>query len=183
MPDYLPFILFAVIAVSAWSITTYNRFVKFINMIEEGWSIIDVALKQRANLIPKLTATVSDYVEHESSTLTQVTSQRVESHDRQQRSQEETEVSRSLGQLLAVAENYPDLKASENFLHLQQNLSDLENKVADTRNTFNARVRKLNTLVQQFPSNLIAKQFGFKKEQYLNLELATERSVPGAIQD
>ncbi len=180
MPDYLPFVIFAVIVPCIWGISTYNRFVKYINMIEEGWSIIDVALKQRASLIPRLVSTVSDYTEHETNTLTQVTAQRMESSDRLQRGQEETEVSRSLGQLLAVAENYPDLKASENFLHLQKSLTDLENQLATARNTFNRRVRQLNTLVQQFPSNLIAKTFGFQRDEYFKLELATESEVTTA---
>lgn len=178
MIDYLPIIIFCVVIPLILVVSTYNRFIKYLNMIEEGWSIIDVALKRRANLIPKLVSAVSGYSEHESETLKNVTAQRLESNNRDERVKEETEVSRSLGNLLAVAENYPELKASDNFLELQKALNQVEAEVASSRNTFNQRIRMLNTLVQQFPSNIIANIFNFKRDEYFQLELATEREVP-----
>lgn len=181
--DYLPFFIFGVAVPLFWAISTYNRFIKYLNMIEEGWSIIDVALKRRANLIPKLISAVGGYSEHESETLKNVTAQRLESDDRGERIKEESQVSRSLGNLLAVAENYPELKASENFLELQKALNQVEAEVASARNTFNQRIRQLNTLVQQFPSNIIAMIFHFKRDEYFQLELATERDVPSTPWD
>lgn len=183
MSDYLPFIIFGLVVPLAWAISTYNRFIKYLNMIEEGWSIIDVALKRRANLIPKLVSAVGGYSEHETETLKNVTAQRLESADRDERVKEETQVSRSLGSLLAVAENYPELKASDNFLELQKALNQVEAEVASARNTFNQRIRMLNTLVQQFPSNIIAAIFKFQRDDYFQLELATERDLPATPWD
>lgn len=178
MSDFMPFIIFAIIVPLFWAVSTYNRFIKYTNMIEEGWSIIDVALKRRANLIPKLVSAVSGYSQHETDTLKNVTAQRLATDDRSERTKEESEVSRGLGNLLAVAENYPELKASQNFLELQKALNQVEAEVASSRNTFNQRIRQLNTLVQQFPSNIIASIFNFKRDEYFQLELATEREVP-----
>ncbi|MGB3623344.1 LemA family protein [Ketobacter sp. MCCC 1A13808] len=183
MPDYFPFILFAVIVPIAWGISTYNKFIKYLNMIEEGWSIIDVALKRRASLIPKLISAVAGYSQHETDTLQNLTAQRRESNDRDERTKEELEVTRSLGSLLAVAENYPDLKASNNFLELQKTLNEVESDIADARNNFNRRIRLLNTKVQQFPSNLIAGIFKFKRDDYFQLDLATERESPSTPWD
>ena len=183
MSDYLPFLIFAVVVPLFWAVSTYNRFIKYINMIEEGWSIIDVALKRRANLIPKLVSAVSGYSQHETDTLKDVTAQRLATDDRNERTKEESEVSRGLGNLLAVAENYPELKASQNFLELQKALNQVEAEVASARNTFNQRIRQLNTLVQQFPSNIIASVFNFKRDEYFQLELATEREVPSTPWD
>jgi LemA protein len=178
MPDYLPFIIFAVAVPVLWFITTYNRFIKFKNMMEEGWSIIDVMLKRRANLIPKLIATVQGYSKHEADVLASVTEQRLDSDSHEAINKHENAVSKSLGGLLAVAEAYPDLKASGNFLELQKALSDVEDDIATARNKYNQRVRQMNILVQQFPSNLVARIFHFRREDYFTLELATEREVP-----
>jgi len=183
MIDFLPFIIFGIAVPTLWAVSTYNRFIKYINMIEEGWSIIDVALKRRANLIPKLISAVGGYSQHETETLKNVTAQRMETSDRVERTKEESQVSRSLGNLLAVAENYPDLKASDNFLELQKALNQVEMEVAAARNTFNQRIRQLNTLVQQFPSSIIAAMFNFKRDDYFKLELATERELPATPWD
>ncbi|MGW8227838.1 MAG: LemA family protein [Gammaproteobacteria bacterium] len=178
MPDYLPFIVFAVFVPIVWFITTYNRFIKYKNLMEEGWSIIDVMLKRRANLIPKLIATVQGYSKHEADVLASVTEQRLDSDSHDAINRHENEVSTSLGGLLAVAEAYPNLKASANFLELQKALSEVEDDLATARNKYNQRVRQMNILVQQFPSNLIAKIFHFTREDYFTLKLATEREVP-----
>ena len=177
MSDTLPFIIFGVIVVTMWLVSTYNKFIKHQNMIEEGWSIIDVALKRRANLIPQLISTVEGYSEHETETLKSVVGQRSGEGRSDQRLQEEGQLSQSLGGLLAMAEAYPDLKANTTFIELQKTLNDVEREIADSRNTFNQRVRVLNTLVGQFPSNFIANFFQFGREEYFKLSLATEREI------
>nr|WHW29747.1 putative LemA family protein [uncultured bacterium] len=188
MSEYTPFFIFGGIFVVVWTIGTYNRFIKFRNMIEEGWSIIDVALKRRANLIPKLISAVSGYVQHEAKVLEDITAQRVEAvtgrnSNRDGVSESETEVSHKLGNLLGVAESNPDLKASTNFVELQEALNQVEAEIANARNQFNARIRMMNTLVEQFPSNLIAMVFGFSRDNYFQLELATERDIPATPWD
>lgn len=190
MQELYPIIFIILIAFVFWAIKTYNRFIKYRNMIEEGWSIIDVALKRRANLIPKMIATVKGYQAHEASVLENITQQRVDAQslgitdaDRAPVARSESELSRSLGNLIAVAESNPDLKASSNFTELQEALNQVELEIAGARNTFNARIRGMNTLVQQFPSNIIAGLFNFRRGNYFELELATERDLPSTPWD
>ncbi len=155
-------------------------------MIEEGWSIIDVALKRRANLIPKLISAVQGYVKHEAKVLEDITAQRVEAitgDNRDSVSETETQISKSLGSLLGVAESNPDLKASTNFLELQAALNEVEAEIAGSRNKFNARIRMMNTLVEQFPSNIIANIFNFRRNDYFEITLATERDIPNTPWD
>ena len=187
MEDATPLFIFVTVIACFWAIQVYNKFVKYRNMIEEGWSIIDVALKRRANLIPKLVAAVRGYQAHEAEVLENIAQQRTggnqnpaanPSGERDVVGQNETELSRSLGNLLAVAESNPDLKASSNFIDLQDALDQVEQEIASARNKFNARIRAMNTLVEQFPSNVIAHLFKFRRENYFKIELATERDVP-----
>lgn len=181
MSEFSPFFIFFCIFVLVWAISTYNKLVKYRNMIEEGWSIIDVSLKRRANLIPKLIAAVKGYIQHEASVLEDVTAQRVASitgENAQSVGQSESQISRSLGNLLGVAESNPDLKASTNFLELQQTLNEVEAEIARSRHKFNARIRMMNTLIEQFPSNFIARIFNFQRHQYFEISLATERDIP-----
>ncbi len=177
MSEFQVFFMFGIVVLIAWVIKTYNKFVKFQNMIEEGWSIIDVALKRRANLIPQLISTVEGYSDHETDTLKEVIERRGSEGRSDKRLEEEGSLSRSLGGLLAVAEAYPDLKANTTFIELQNALNEVEREIADARNTFNQRVRVLNTLIDQFPSNFIANFFKFGREGYFKLSLATEREV------
>lgn len=183
MSDFFPFYIFAGIFVAAWTIGTYNKFVKYRNMIEEGWSIIDVALKRRANLIPKLISTVQGYAQHEATVLEDVTAQRIGTGTRDSVTEQESKVSQSLGNLLGVAEANPDLKANTVFIELQEALNQVEAEIAQSRNVFNQRIRLMNTLVEQFPSNIIANIFSFKRDQYFQLELATERDMPSTPWD
>jgi LemA protein len=176
--EYIPLVVFACVVPIIWSVSAYNKFIAYKNSIEEAWSGIDVALKRRFNLIPTLAHAVRLYSNHEADSLQQVTQQRVGSSNIEKRATEESEVSRSLQGMLAVAEAYPDLKASENFAVLQNALNEVEKEIAAARTEFNAAVRRLNTHVQSFPSNLIAKAFNFKEAQYFSLELATEREAP-----
>ncbi len=176
--EYTPLILFVLLVAILWLVGTYNNFIKRRNMIEEQWSGIDVALRRRYNLIPNLIKAVKGYGKHESELLQQTTEQRVSGGDVDQRAASESEISRSLNNLLAVAEQYPDLKASNNFLALQNSLNEIEKEVQEARRRYNAAVRKFNTLVESFPSNIMARIFNFKTFHYFTLELATQRELP-----
>ncbi len=178
LEEYLPIILFACLVAVLWLVGTYNNFIKRRNMIEEQWSGIDVALKRRYNLIPSLIKAVKGYGKHESDLLQKTTEQRVGENSVTQRAVSESEISRTLNGLLAVAEQYPDLKASNNFLALQHSLNEIEKEIQQARQRYNAAVRKFNTLVESFPSNLMAKMFGFEPYNYFTLELATQRELP-----
>ena len=178
LEEYLPIILFACLVAVLWLVGTYNNFIKRRNMIEEQWSGIDVALKRRYNLIPSLIKAVKGYGKHESELLQKTTEQRVGENSVTQRAVSESEISRTLNGLLAVAEQYPDLKASNNFLVLQHSLNEIEKEIQQARQRYNAAVRKFNTLVESFPSNLMAKMFGFEPYNYFTLELATQRELP-----
>lgn len=171
-------LIFAAIVFVLMSVGTYNRFVKYRNRIEETWSGIDIALKRRFNLIPNMVKAVKLYNEHEADMLAKTTEARHGSEALSERSAEESAITQSLQGLIALAEAYPDLKASQNFLALQTTLSDVEKEIQDARLVFNAAVRKNNTLIQSFPSNIIARLFNFRTAEYFSLELATQRSMP-----
>lgn len=157
----------------------YNRFIKYRNFIEAKWSDIDVALKRRHNLIPSLLELVRGYSKYETSTLESVTAQRTSSAEYSpQTSEHESLISKSLGGLIAIAENYPDLKASQNYESLQHSLNEVEQEIQNARTSYNASVRKYNTHVESVPSNVMASIFKFTKYQYFNLELATQRELP-----
>ena len=164
-------------AVIVWAIAIYNRFVKRKNVVQEAWSGIDVQLKRRSNLIPNLVEVVKGYAKHEAETLSKVTEQRT-GNSVAERSAHETEVSKAIQSLLAVAEAYPDLKANENFLDLQNNLDEIESHIQSARRFYNGAVRDLNILVESFPSNLIANIFNFRAAQFFEIELDSERQVP-----
>ncbi len=178
LEEYAPIILFICLIAILWLVGTYNNFIKRRNMIEEQWSGIDVALRRRYNLIPNLIKAVKGYGKHESELLQKTTEQRTNGDNIAQRAASESEISRSLNNLLAVAEQYPDLKASNNFLALQNSLNEIEKEVQQARQGYNAAVRKFNTLVESFPSNIMARVFNFKTFNYFTLELATQREFP-----
>lgn len=168
---------FVTIMAVGYVISTYNNFIKYRNRIEESWSSIDIALKRRFNLIPNLVEVVRGYEGHEAELLQKVSRRFSESSDRPERMEDESRLSRSLHGLMAVAEGYPDLKASGNFLSLQQSLNEIEKEIQLARNRYNAEVRKYNTLVESFPSLFIARKFSFSKRNYFTLELATESDM------
>ncbi len=177
------FVIAALIALSVFAILLYNALVKKRQMVMEGWSGIDVQLKRRANLIPNLVETVKGYAAHEQDTLDQVTQLRAQvsslsPDDVAGRAQAEGMLSQALGKLFAVAENYPDLKASQNYSDLHTSLDEIENAIQMARRYYNGAVRGLNVAVESFPSNLIAGQFGFQKAEYFEIEDASERAVP-----
>lgn len=159
---------------------TYNRMVKLRQQVNESWSGIDVQLKRRASLVPNLVETVKGYAAHEKTVLENVTKARaavMSAGTPQQAAQAENMLSGALKSLFAVAEAYPQLKANENFLQLQSELSDLEAKIAYARQFYNTNVRDLNTAVQSFPAVIIARNMGFKEAQYFQAEEAARADV------
>ena len=176
-PPVLIPLFFACLVFCAWSIGTYNRFVKYKNRIEEALNAIDVALKRRANLIPSLIKVIEGYAAHESKIFGEKTRQLGRISD-PARIDEEQKISRDLGGLLALAEAYPDLKDSANFLELQNSLANIERDIQQARNRYNSYISRYNTLVESFPASIMARWFGFEKKPYLALELATQREMP-----
>jgi LemA protein len=167
-------ILAVVAAALVYAIVVFNQLVRTRQMANEAWSGIDVQLKRRSDLVPNLVEAVKGYAAHERSVLEEVTQLRgaaraLPQGDVAARAQAEGALSAALGKLIAVAENYPDLKASSNFLDLQQQLSGLENELQMARRYYNGTVRNLNVLVQSFPSNLIAGMFGFGPREFFQL--------------
>jgi LemA protein len=154
-------------------ILVYNRLVALRNRVDNGWSQIDVQLRRRYDLIPNLVETVQGYATHEREVFEHVTEARARAIDANavpDQAQAENQVTRGLQQLLAVAENYPDLKANENFLALQEELTGTESKIAYARQFYNDQVMRLNTLIGSFPSNLVARLFGFPDREFFDIE-------------
>jgi LemA protein len=163
------------------AVTIYNRLVTNKNMVAEGWSGIDVQLKRRADLIPNLIESVKGYMGHELGVLDQVTELRTKSLAAQgvgDKARAEGALGAALGNLFAVAENYPDLKASQNFIQLQQSLADIEDQIQLSRRYYNGAARNFNILIQSFPSNVIAGAFHFAPVEYFEIADAADRAVP-----
>ncbi len=166
-------LLLAIVVIGAWLIAVYNGLIKAKNRTEEAFSDIDVQLKRRHDLIPNLVNTVKGYASHESSVFTQVTEARsnaMQAGTIDEKIQSENQLMGTLKSLFAVAENYPELKANQNFLHLQQELADTENKVQASRRFYNGNVRDFNTKLQVFPTNMIGNLLGFKAYQFFEAE-------------
>ena len=160
-------------ALALWAIAMYNRFVTLTNRVKEAWSDIDVQFKRRYDLIPNLVETVKGYAAHEAGTLTQVTEMRTRAMNAKasaDRADAENLLSGALKNLFAVSENYPNLKANENFLELQRELSDTENKIQAARRFYNSTVQDLNTSLQTFPSNIVGSTFGFTSRDFFQLD-------------
>ncbi len=171
-------ILLIVLAVLfLYAIASYNGFVTLINRAKEAWADIDVQLKRRYDLIPNLVNTVKGYAAHESSAFENVTKARAASVGAQgvaEKAKAEGELTGALTKLFAVAEAYPELKANQNFLSLQNELSDTENKIQAARRFYNGNVRDLNIKIEHFPSNLIAGFFHFTKMDFFELDEANQ---------
>jgi LemA protein len=164
-------------------IAVYNSLVRLRNQVKNAWAQIDVQLKRRYDLIPNLMETVKGYMKHERETLEAVTNarnlaQQAASSGAGARSKAEGELSSALSKLLAVVENYPDLKANQNFLALQEELTSTENKISFSRQFYNDSVLNFNNKTQMFPSNIIASMFGFKAEEFFEVTVAAEREAP-----
>jgi LemA protein len=175
-------ILAIVVVVAVLVIVSYNRFVSQRNLVQESWRQIDVELHRRHDLIPNLVETVKGYATHEREVFDAVTKARAAAaapgSTPAEQAQQEGVLGQALGRLFAVAEAYPELKASTNFLELQHELSDTEDRIAAGRRFYNANVRAMNTRVEKFPSNLIAQMFGFTKAEYFQVDEPEIRSVP-----
>lgn len=164
-----------------WVIFTYNGFVRLKNRMKEAWSDIDVQLKRRHDLIPNLIESVKGYMAHEKGVLENLTKARTaimsakSQHDIQE---SENMLTGALKTLFAVSENYPDLKASANFVELQREIRDTEDKIMAARRFHNNTVMELNTKIESFPANLIAKIFRFRLHELFEIQVEEERAVP-----
>ena len=164
-------------------IVIYNRLVGLRNQVKNAWAQIDVQLKRRYDLIPNLVETVKGYVKHERETLEAVTkarnlAQQMASAGAGERGKAEGELSSALARLLAVVESYPDLKANQNFLALQEELTSTENKISFSRQYYNDSVLGLNNQIQMFPSNMVAGMTGFKAGEFFEVTVAEEKEAP-----
>ena len=171
-------LMLALIAVF-WVIGLYNGLVRLRNQVKNAWSQIDVQLKRRHDLIPNLVEVVKDYMSYEQETLQKVIEARGKAMSAQgvaEKSHAENQLTGALKSLFAVAEAYPELKANQNVMHLQEELSSTENKIAFARQYYNDSVMRLNNQIEVFPSNMIAQQFGFKRETFY--EVPQEETAP-----
>ena len=177
----LTVLLVILAALVAYGIGIYNKLIKNKNLVDEGWSGIDTQLKRRSNLIPNVIETVKGYAKHERDALEAVTNMRtraMSTTDVAERGQAEGMLSAALGKLFAVAEAYPDLKANENFIGLQDDLSEIENEIQLARRYYNGTARNMNVLVESFPSNIVANFFSFAKAKFFEIENPEDRAVP-----
>ncbi len=164
-----------------WLVFSYNRLVTLRNRVKEAWADIDVQLKRRYDLIPNLVETVKGYATHEREIFERVTKARAsamsaeQSGDPKKVGEAENQLAGALKSLFAVSENYPDLKASENFIELQKEIRDTEDKIQASRRFYNRNVKEINTKVEMFPVNLVAGMFGFEKQDFFEIENKEER--------
>lgn len=179
--NILNIILILLVVLILWLIFTYNRLIRFKNRVNEALSDIDVQLKRRYDLIPNLVETVKGYMQHEKNVLENITMARSAimnaGSDLHKKAEADNMLSNALKNLFAVAENYPDLKASANFLKLQDELSDTENKIQAARRFYNTNVRDFNTLIQVFPTNLIARILGFSAFEFFEAENQEKENI------
>jgi len=156
----------------------FNRLVRLRNLMREAWSLIEVQLKKRHDLIPQLQETVKAYGLYEKDVLENVTAKRVDGADAQTASETENALSKAIKSLLVLAEAYPNLKADQNYRTFQEELVKVEDDLEMARRYYNGTVRNYNVAVQSFPSNLAARAFGFSAAAFFEIELATERQAP-----
>ena len=174
----VPIILIVIVALYVLSV--YNSLATGKVRIKEAFSGIDVQLKRRVDLVPNLVSAVKGYTKHEKEVLENVTKARtslMNAHTTKEKSESDNMLSQALKSLFAVSESYPDLKASKNFLELQEELSDIEAKIAYSRQFYNSNVRSLNTILANFPSGAIGKMFGFKEEEFFEAEEEEKKPV------
>lgn len=171
-----------VVIVLLWAVVTYNGFVRLRNLVQEAWRQIDVELHRRHDLIPNLVETVKGYAAHERAVFDEVTAARAAASGAgagpAQQAAQENQLTAALGRLFAVAEAYPQLRASENYAQLQTELTTTEDRIAAGRRFYNANVRELNTKTEQFPSNIIANMFSFTRAEYFETDDPAVRAVP-----
>ena len=181
MEIYLVIILVVLVVLGLWIVKIYNGLIKLKVRTNEAWSDIDVQLKRRYDLIPNLINTVKGYATHERELFENVTKARANAMNAQnpeEKAGAENMLTGALKSLFAVSENYPDLKANENFLELQRELSDTENKIQASRRFYNGNVRDLNTRIQIFPDSIIANMLKIGKREFFEIEDKKEKEVP-----
>ncbi|MFA5232319.1 MAG: LemA family protein [Candidatus Paceibacterota bacterium] len=172
MIDLLTFVLGLIVVLVLWFVLIYNSLIVLRNRVKEAWSDIDVQLKRRYDLIPNLVETVKGYAGHERETFEKVTQARNMAMNAQgikEKGEAENMLSQTLKSIFALSENYPELKASQNFLELQQELSDTENKIQAARRFYNGNVLELNTKIETVPSNVVANMFSFKQSEFFQI--------------
>lgn len=163
-----------------WLIGVYNGLIRLKNRVDEAWSDIDVQLKRRYDLIPNLINTVKGYATHEKELLEKVTQARAQAINAgtvEEHQQAENMLTEALKSVFAVAESYPDLKANQNFLELQKELADTENKIQASRRFYNGNVRDFNTKIEVFPNNLIAGKLNFSKREFFEAEAGEKENI------
>lgn len=169
------------VVIAVWVMGMYNGLVRLRNAVKNGWSQIDVQLKRRHDLIPNLIETAKGYMTHERETLENITKARNLATGAQgvgEQAKAEGGLGQALSNFFVVVENYPDLKANENFLALQEELTSTENKIGFSRQAYNDGVMQLNNKIEMFPSNIIAGMFNFKQAEFFEIEEPKEREVP-----
>ena len=174
-------ILLVIFLLAVWLIGLFNHLVTLKNRVAEAWSDIDVQLKRRYDLIPNLIETVKGYATHEKDLLEKITLARTQAMSAttvEEKGQSENALSSTLKSLFAVSENYPDLKANENFAKLQDELSDTENKIQASRRFYNSNVRDFNTGIEKFPGNLFASMMNFTVKEFFAIEDEAQRATP-----
>lgn len=173
-------VLAVVVLAALWAVSVYNGLVRRRNVVQESWSGIDVQLKRRADLIPNLVETVKGYASHERGTFDELTKLRSQTgtQDVAQRAQTEAAITAAIGKVMAVAEAYPDLKASANFQQLQGDLNNIEDQLQLARRYYNGTVRDYNVAIQQFPSSVIAGFGGFTAQPFFQIDDAADRNAP-----
>ena len=179
--NILYIILGIILVLIIYSVIKYNVFIRLRNHAQEAWSDIDVQLKRRYDLVPNLVNTVKGYAAHESGTFEKVTEARnkaIQAQGYQDKAEAENALSGTLKSLFAISENYPELKANTNFLQLQNELADTENKIQAARRFYNNNVKELNVKIQMFPGNIIANLFKFKKIEFFGLAEESQERKP-----
>ena len=174
-------VLALVLLIVVWGIGVYNGLIRLRNMKAEGWSGIDVQLKRRHDLVGNLVNTVKGYMAHEKDVLEEIAKMRSVAQNASgvaQAAQAEGQLSQALGRLFAVMENYPQLRANENVMQLQNTLTSLEDEIQLARRYYNGTVREYNTRTEVFPASIIARQYGFQKAEFFELDNVAEREVP-----
>lgn len=178
MDPTLLIILGVIVVAGFFVVGIYNGLIQLKNKVEEGWADIETQLKRRYDLIPNMVETVKGYAKHEKGTLEEVTKARnmaMKATTPDEKAEAENILSGTLKSLFALSENYPDLKANQNFIDLQQTLKEIEEHIQLSRRYYNATVRDFNTKIEVFPDNLVAGMLGFQKRKFFEIEKAEER--------
>jgi len=180
MSAFLIFVILVVLG-ALFLVSIYNSLVRLRNQVKNAWSQIEVQLKRRHDLIPNLIETVKGYMTHEKETLENITKARagaLGANTIGEKAKAESALGGALGKFNLVVENYPDLKANQNFMALQEELTSTENKISFARQSYNDQVLQFNNKIEMFPSNIIAGMFNFIKEEFFEIEVAEEKNVP-----